>query len=1123
MGGTEWLSESIPGQPHVDYPVLINLPDSGFDCRRQQMDGFYADISDEARCQAFWVCHNKQQDGFLCPNGTVFNQRYLTCDWWFNVQCDESPQHFDLNRNISVVGTHISAQPAGMPAGASPRVHPVLTMLGDILKYPGVPPVPPSNSTAPSNKSAPTAPASQAATPSSSQQPYDFELDVANVFVVGGIPGIPPLDTQCGDHLQSKATDPTACSLNRQPTKGPKLTNKRHAKKSSAYIHKRPYKRDLGNTKTTKHLHRRKARDSFMVQAAKGLESATSMLSSRIPQVEQSAISQLHKRATSPSPAPAALPSALAEPPDQGAAANQAGPQPIVQTVDKIAFPLAANGGNLPKVEEDFKIQGMGGDGRATSIKDVMPSHFPVPGALKVMAASGKEVPYGSMASAPPSQTGSQQSPTGPAQENGGGRDYASISLAQDVDFGQGSKGGSGEGAAEDGARSGRSGSPNGQTAVSGFLASPVATAAQPPAPGNAAGLNDGSSAQDASAPSPPSQLQAGSLEQSKQGGPGESASAPAAEQSANVPTNQNTAPDPPPPLPPQGPPGETHPPGPSGGQLPSRPSQDLKGSEAKPSPSSGNSDLPAGEDDKSSMKSGPMSEEVIEETSNVKILLPYSSKTGNSDGSNGNLAGRLGMPSGASYMHGQPLAEVQPTSVQMLSGHEHEAVSASINQPTKNTVTNPTQFPSSETQTSINKTGSAPGNPYASSAPADDSSTGDISKLLDSDPTSQQTGSVPAGGGQFDSATGVVAHEGSSEITKELDSSSQFVQGEGQDTGSLASNIKVQEKKLGNKPAFSSLLDDPSALKKEMPSENFKVLQQPRRKPEQDGALIPGHKSVQIKSESVSRIIKNPSRHRSAISDPAGMDLPELLRPPSFASYLSRGGFSLDDSMLSYSPTPPPHPAISRIKGSIDMKSGSNMARAAGPPPPGAVADLPPSLDSRASDAAGSRVGSAAPQDGDLSARVSETLSMVDTILGPPPFKSRRSYKPGKPRQPYRNAEDMSLKSNSFGSRSRKRSSESEPLYSDLGLNLSVLISGSPNSTPPSSAGASANAMTSLGQPPPRQHVSENKEHIYVVKPSAARAPNEDEKSTFRVNLRPKEKPSSQEPKVEERVDIKM
>ncbi|XP_037081168.1 uncharacterized protein LOC119101851 [Pollicipes pollicipes] len=491
---------SGPGHP----AGVTSEQNSGFDCRRQQMDGFYADISDEARCQAFWVCHNKQQDGFLCPNGTVFNQRYLTCDWWFNVQCDESPQHFDLNRNISVVGTHISAQPAGMPAGAAPRVHPVLTMLGDILKYPGVPPVPPSNSTAPSNKSAPTAPASQAATPSSSQQPYDFELDVANVFVVGGIPGIPPLDTQCGDHLQSKATDHTACSLNRQPTKGPKLTNKRHAKRSSAYIHKRPYKRDLGNTKTTKHLHRRKARDSFMVQAAKGLESATSMLSSRIPQVERSAISQLHKRATSPSPAPAALPSALAEPPDQGAAANQAGPQPIVQTVDKIAFPLAPNGGNLPKVEEDFKIQGMGGDGRATSIKDVMPSHFPVPGALKVMAASGKEVPYGSMASAPPSQTGSQQSPTGPAQENGSGRDYASISLAQDVDFGQGSKGGSGEGAAEDGARSGRSGSPNGQTAVSGFLASPVATAAQPPAPGNAAGLNDGSNAQDASAPSPP-------------------------------------------------------------------------------------------------------------------------------------------------------------------------------------------------------------------------------------------------------------------------------------------------------------------------------------------------------------------------------------------------------------------------------------------------------------------------------------------------------------------------------------------------------------------------------------------------------------------------------------------
>ena len=27
------------------------------------------------------------QYSFLCPNGTLFQQEYLVCDWWFNVDC----------------------------------------------------------------------------------------------------------------------------------------------------------------------------------------------------------------------------------------------------------------------------------------------------------------------------------------------------------------------------------------------------------------------------------------------------------------------------------------------------------------------------------------------------------------------------------------------------------------------------------------------------------------------------------------------------------------------------------------------------------------------------------------------------------------------------------------------------------------------------------------------------------------------------------------------------------------------------------------------------------------------------------------------------------------------------
>ena len=57
-----------------------------------QIEGYYADP--EADCQAFHICANDSTDGkikysFLCPNGTLFNQQYFICDWWFNVDCSQ--------------------------------------------------------------------------------------------------------------------------------------------------------------------------------------------------------------------------------------------------------------------------------------------------------------------------------------------------------------------------------------------------------------------------------------------------------------------------------------------------------------------------------------------------------------------------------------------------------------------------------------------------------------------------------------------------------------------------------------------------------------------------------------------------------------------------------------------------------------------------------------------------------------------------------------------------------------------------------------------------------------------------------------------------------------------------
>lgn len=38
--------------------------------------------------QAFYVCHGDGRgEGMLCPNGTIFSQELLVCDWWFNVDC----------------------------------------------------------------------------------------------------------------------------------------------------------------------------------------------------------------------------------------------------------------------------------------------------------------------------------------------------------------------------------------------------------------------------------------------------------------------------------------------------------------------------------------------------------------------------------------------------------------------------------------------------------------------------------------------------------------------------------------------------------------------------------------------------------------------------------------------------------------------------------------------------------------------------------------------------------------------------------------------------------------------------------------------------------------------------
>jgi len=81
----------------VDFPVLTEIPQTGFDCNAQTYPGIYADP--EADCQVFYMCQpNGNFNSFLCPNGTVFNQQYFICDWWYNFDCGTAANFYELNQ-----------------------------------------------------------------------------------------------------------------------------------------------------------------------------------------------------------------------------------------------------------------------------------------------------------------------------------------------------------------------------------------------------------------------------------------------------------------------------------------------------------------------------------------------------------------------------------------------------------------------------------------------------------------------------------------------------------------------------------------------------------------------------------------------------------------------------------------------------------------------------------------------------------------------------------------------------------------------------------------------------------------------------------------------------------------
>lgn len=50
--------------------------------------------------QVFHICEGGKKISFLCPNGTIFQQTDLICDWWFKVNCAASPGHYAESSEI---------------------------------------------------------------------------------------------------------------------------------------------------------------------------------------------------------------------------------------------------------------------------------------------------------------------------------------------------------------------------------------------------------------------------------------------------------------------------------------------------------------------------------------------------------------------------------------------------------------------------------------------------------------------------------------------------------------------------------------------------------------------------------------------------------------------------------------------------------------------------------------------------------------------------------------------------------------------------------------------------------------------------------------------------------------
>ncbi|CAL4069041.1 unnamed protein product [Meganyctiphanes norvegica] len=83
------------------FPLLASIPETAFRCGGRNA-GYYADV--EAGCQVYHMCDTlEKQFSYLCPNYTLFNQKFMICDHWYMVNCTMSHSYYELNDHIGEV------------------------------------------------------------------------------------------------------------------------------------------------------------------------------------------------------------------------------------------------------------------------------------------------------------------------------------------------------------------------------------------------------------------------------------------------------------------------------------------------------------------------------------------------------------------------------------------------------------------------------------------------------------------------------------------------------------------------------------------------------------------------------------------------------------------------------------------------------------------------------------------------------------------------------------------------------------------------------------------------------------------------------------------------------------